>query len=126
MLQLHLLTFALFAPLALHLLHLLPGHRLHTGQQVNHFMLHFIQHALEQIKRFALVFLFGVLLSIGAQVNALTQVIHVGQLLFPGIVQYLQHHLLFDLGHHRPDTRTLGVVGTLHFRLEFFAQLFLV
>ena len=64
-------------------------------QHTNGFRLDAVQQFLEQLERFTLVFLFRVFLTITAQVNALTQVIHGRQVFFPEVVQNLQHHLFF-------------------------------
>ena len=54
-----------------------------------------LQHRGEQLKRLALVFLLRIFLRIAAQVDALAQVVHVGQVLFPQLVQHIQRHRLF-------------------------------
>ena len=62
-------------------------------------MLNLVKQILEQLKRFLLVFLLGVLLGIATQMNALTQVIHAGQMLFPVSVENLQHEMLLNTAH---------------------------
>src|SRR5690606_23963493 len=55
-----------------------------------------LQQLLEQGEGLALVFLLGVLLRVAAQVNAVAQVIHGRQMVFPQIVQYTQQNLLLE------------------------------
>ena len=59
-------------------------------------MLDLVKHGLEQLEGFFLVFLLGVLLGVAAQMNALAQVVHVGQVFFPVAVEDLQHQVLLD------------------------------
>ena len=54
---------------------------------------------LEQREGLALVFLLGLLLGVGAQVDALAQVVHHRQVFLPFLVEHLQHELLLDLAH---------------------------
>ena len=55
----------------------------------------------EEFERFALVFLLRVLLRVGAQMNALPQVIHRGEVLAPVTIEFLQHHGLLEMAHDR-------------------------
>ena len=66
-------------------------------QHTNQFMLDLVKQALEQLESFFLVFLLGVFLGVAAQVDALAQVIHARQVLFPVAIQNLQHQVLLDL-----------------------------
>ena len=95
--------------LELHLLGLLAA-RLHGGkvlfaldpdatQDADRVVLHLFDHFAEHIERFALVFLLRVLLCIRAQADALAQVVHGGQVLFPVEIELAQHDLLLDAAH---------------------------
>src|SRR3546814_2731603 len=55
---------------------------------------------LEQLERFTLVFLLGLLLRITAQMNALAQIIHAREVFLPDLVKHGQHHVLFQMAHH--------------------------
>ncbi len=65
-------------------------------QHAHQLMLDLVEHGLEQLERFFLVFLLGVLLGVAAQMNALAQMVHVGQVFFPVAVEDLQHQVLLD------------------------------
>ncbi|KGE03265.1 hypothetical protein HRUBRA_02213 [Pseudohaliea rubra DSM 19751] len=85
----------------------------HVGQELHHLVLEAGEQRLEQRKGLALVLLLRVLLRIGAQVDALAQVVHGRQVFLPQRVEHLQHDLLLDLAHVRAHLLALGVVGGL-------------
>ncbi len=66
-------------------------------QHFGHVVLDGIEHLAKQLERFALVFLFGLLLGIAAQVNALAQVVQRTQMFAPMRVNALQQHHTFKL-----------------------------
>ena len=69
---------------------------LHMREHADGVALDRIQQFLEQGEGLALVFLLGVLLRIAAQVNAVTQVIHGRQVVFPQVVEDTQENLLLE------------------------------
>ena len=75
--------------------------QLHARQERYRVVLDAIEHRREQLERFALVLLLRVLLRIAAQVNALPQIVHRGQMLAPVRIELLQHHGLFEMSHDR-------------------------
>ena len=87
---------------------------LHVTQEAHDLVLQALQETFKQGKRLALVFLLGVLVGIGSQVDALPELVHHLQVLFPERVQHLQHDLLFELSHARANTLGFLVVSRLH------------
>ncbi|RMV05524.1 hypothetical protein ALP17_05450 [Pseudomonas savastanoi] len=82
-----------------------------------------IQQLLKQREGLALVFLLRVLLSVAAQVDTVTQVVHGRQVIFPQVVQHAQEDLLLE------GTQGFGaglvfllVVRHQQLRHDFFAQ----
>ena len=79
--------------------------------------------AAEQLEGFALVFLLGILLRIAAQVNALTQIVHRGEMFAPVQIQLLQHDRLFEVAHDRRTVLLhLGLIGGVDCRMHTRAQ----
>ena len=62
-------------------------------------MLDVFQQFHEQIQRLPLVFLLGVLGRETPEVNALPEMIHIDQMLFPVPIQHIQHDLFFYAPH---------------------------
>jgi hypothetical protein len=74
-------------------------------------VLHAVQHVAEHLEGLALVLLLGVLLRVAAQVDALAQVVHRGEMLLPLHVELLQHDGLLEVPHDlRADRRDLRLV----------------
>ena len=88
----------------------------------NGFVFNIVEQFLKQRKRLAFVFLLGVFLGIGAQTNALTQLIHAGKVVFPQIIQHLQHHLALDFTHLLTHMGVSVIVGLLQALGNFCAQ----
>ncbi len=85
--------------------------------------LHAIQHGGEELEGLALVLVAVVLLRVAAQMDALAQVVHGGQMIAPVLVQHAQHHVLLDVAHHfRADAGDLAVVGLRHFLHDAIAE----
>src|SRR3546814_6240006 len=68
------------------------------------------QQRVEQFERLALVLVERVLLGIGAQADALTQMVERQQVLLPELVEQLEEHALLDEAQHlrTPVGRLLG------------------
>ena len=62
-------------------------------------MLDALPQLLKHFKRFAFVFLFGVFLRIAAQMDALTQIVHIGQVFAPFAVDDVEQHIALKLLH---------------------------
>ncbi|MBV6418132.1 MAG: hypothetical protein CMLOHMNK_02925 [Steroidobacteraceae bacterium] len=76
--------------------------------------LHAIEHRRKELERLPLVLVAIVLLRIAAQVDALAQVVHRGEMIAPVLVERAQHHVLLDVAHQlRADARDLLVVDRL-------------
>src|SRR5690606_19400616 len=71
----------------------------HARDQRDHLALDVVEHVREQLEGFALELLLGLLLRVTAQVDALAQVVHAGQMLLPLLVEDAEHHVLFQLAH---------------------------
>ena len=84
--------------LRFHFSQFLSGRHMHAGQVCHNIRLDDRQHVDEQVKGFFFVFLLRVLLRIAAQMNALAQVIHGSQMLFPVAVKRIQHEMAFQHG----------------------------
>ncbi len=90
------LSFCCCTALLFHFLYFFFLTHFHVRQYADGFTFDIAQQSFEQAKGFAFVLLFRVFLTIATQVNTLTQVIHRGQMLFPQVVEYLQHNLLLE------------------------------
>src|SRR5690606_20079674 len=71
----------------------------HARQQGHDFALDLVQHLAEQLIRFLLVLLLGLLLRIAAQVDALAQVVHPAEVLLPAVVEQVEHDVLPERAH---------------------------
>ncbi len=110
------LQLARHLPLALALLLLDLRFRAHlqARQQRHRVVLDAVEQRAEELERLALVLLLRVLLRVGAQVDALPQVIHRREVLAPVAIELLQHHGLLEVPHdRRADGRDLGLVRVL-------------
>src|SRR5579863_9937293 len=76
---------------------LLPN--LHAHKEADYIPLDAVEHLRKHLERFNLVFLLGILLRVGAQMDALTQVIHGRKMLLPLLVKHLQHDRLLEMLH---------------------------
>ena len=87
-------------------------------QQAGHAFAQVFQHGIEQAEGFALVFIQRVTLAIGAQPDALAQMIQRKQMFLPGLIENLQQQGFFDLAHNLwPNigrTRRIGLRRRLH------------
>ena len=77
---------------------LLRGLHPHVHQNTRNIVLHAVQQLSEQHESFALVFLFGLLLGVTPQVDALAQVVQGRQMFAPLAVDGLQQHHPLELG----------------------------
>ena len=97
--------------------------RLDTNQhqRARHIIFDLIQHHREQLKCFALIFLFRILLCVTAQMNTLTQMIQRRQMFTPVHVDALQHDITFKTAKSFfADQRDFFFVRTVHFRNHAF------
>ena len=70
-----------------------------------------VEHVGEELERLALVLLLRILLRIAAQVDALPQVVELGEVVAPVLVERLQHQAALELAHELgPDLRLLARV----------------
>ena len=113
--------------LCLHALHIFFTLNTYSGEHADRVVLHLLEHLAKHFEGFALVFLLRIFLSVTAQVNALAQVVHTGEMFLPVIVELPQHDFLLDLAHQRrADRRNFLIVSRLHFLDGPFADLVLV
>ena len=90
------------------------GAHLQPRQQRDRVVLDAIEQRAEELERLALVLLLRVLLRVRAQVDALPQVVHRGEVLAPVPVELLQHHGLLEVAHdRRADRLDLRLVRAL-------------
>src|SRR5690606_4698702 len=102
------LRFGLLALLALERFDLVLAADARAGDHLDDLVLEARQHAFEQFERLALELLLRLLLRVAAQVDALAQVIHAGQVLLPAVVEHGQHDVLLEPAHDfRTDHRLL-------------------
>src|SRR5690606_41642928 len=81
--EVHLLSGLSLQLTALHFFDIVVAAHFNTAEVANGVLFHVVDHSLKQLEGFALVFLLGVFLGVGAQADALAQVIHVGEVFFP-------------------------------------------
>ena len=84
------------------------------AQNANHIAFESLKQRLKELKSLTLVFLLGVFVRVSAQVNALAQLVHRLEVLFPQTVEYLQHDLLLDLSHRVANHGAFFIVRTLN------------
>src|SRR4030095_16748094 len=89
----------LLATLSFDVLEALLALDLHARQQTYGVPLDHVEQLLEQLERLALVLLLGLLLRVRAQMNALTQIVHAREMLFPALIENVQQDLLLDYAH---------------------------
>src|SRR5690606_33612970 len=71
----------------------------HARQQHDHVALYLLQQLGEQLEGLALVLLLGLLLGVAAQVDALAQEVHAGQVLLPVLVEHVEHDVALEHAH---------------------------
>src|SRR5271165_1823918 len=87
---------------------------LHQVQVADCFLLEALHHGLEHVERFALVLHQRVMLTVAAQPDALAQVVHAEQVVFPLLVNDAEHDDALVVAHGlRADQLLLGVVTLL-------------
>ena len=70
---------------------------MHRHQDLGDFVLDVIDQLTEQLKRFTLVFLLGLLLGVATQMDALAQIVQCAQVVTPVGVKALQQHCTLEL-----------------------------
>ena len=84
---------------------------LDLGQQRGCVVFNPLEHGLEHLEGLALVLVAIVLLRIATQMDALTQIVHGGQMIAPMLIEHAQHDVTLDLLHDGlADTLQLLVI----------------
>jgi hypothetical protein len=89
-----------------------PLQNLHQVQIADGLFLEALHHLFEHVEGFALVLDQGIMLAVAAQPDALLEVVHVEEVVFPLRVEHAQHDHALVIAHGiRPDQSFLGVVA---------------
>ncbi len=80
-------------------LYILFGLDLHPGKYPDDLVLDVAKQLREHFERLALVLLHGLLLCIATQPDALAQVVHVAQVIFPLLIEYVEHQGFLEMPH---------------------------
>src|SRR5690606_4588236 len=126
-LELHLARGRPLAAFLFHARDFFLGAHLHARDDGDGLALDALKHHEEHLEGFALVLLLRVLLRVAAQVDALAQVIHRGEVFLPQRIEALHHHRLLHVAYGgRAGDGFLGRVGFLQRLEDQLAQAFLV